>query len=233
MKQRLIFMWSLKRSGSHAMETWTRGLRPDLCYLNNMSLKRPVDNKRKNQVPLDHEVFMISFEDQPICAGPVAQDVDAIIARAGLTGQYKRLINLIAIRDPFNLFASRIKGRWSLDHAREYIPVWKTYAKECLGITNHLPNVLMWNYNKWFTDIEYRKKLASDLDLEFNDDGKEILGHWGSSFDKKKYKKNAGEMKVLERWKVYENDPEYRALFDEEVVELSKELFDFVPMQLP
>ena len=47
----------------------------------------------------------------------------------------------------------------------------------------------------------------------------------GSSFSGRDRQGRASEMKVLERWRVFENDPRYAAAFDEETVDLSRRIF--------
>jgi hypothetical protein len=58
------------------------------------------------------------------------------------------------MRDPFNLFASRIKqyeGRTSREEiirkTRVTVDLWKNHALEFIGKTRFLPNLLTVNYN--------------------------------------------------------------------------------------
>jgi len=110
--------------------------------------------------------------------------------------------------------------------------LWKTYAHEYLRSTQHLPEIIPWNYNRWFVDLEYRKSLSAALGLEFTDAGKEVVGRWGSSFDDRRFDGSASRMKVLERWNKLKQNPDYLDLFDEELVELSRQIFDFAPEKL-
>ena len=83
--------------------------------------------------------------------------------------------------------------------------------------------------NEWFSDIDYRKQLAKTLDIPFTDAGlnevRDIMK--GSSFDGRQFDGKAQEMKVLERWKEYKDDDKYWEYIDDEMVELSKQYFDF------
>lgn len=143
---------------------------------------------------------------------------------------------ILVIRDIFNFIASRVKSGRELtledlaeNNARlaSTIELWKTYAREYLGITNYLPQKVSVNFNKWFTDCEYRKNLSKMFCVD-----REIL-NWntvstyggGSSFDNQNI--NASQMKVLERWIEYENIEAYRNLFrnDIELVSLSERIF--------
>lgn len=143
---------------------------------------------------------------------------------------------ILVIRDIFNFIASRVKSGRELTvedlaennvRLASTIELWKTYAREYLGITNYLPQKVSVNFNKWFTDCGYRKNLSKMFCVD-----REIL-NWdtvstyggGSSFDNQNI--NASQMKVLERWREYENIAAYRNLFqnDMELVSLSERIF--------
>ena len=144
---------------------------------------------------------MLGLEDFPFftkCVG--ARNIKDAIRLREYEGYYKRLYNIVVIRDPFNMIASRImqlrKQNFEVgdpplayDPSHYYHPIgllspiatWKIFAREYLRETEHLPEIIPWNYNRWFVDIDYRKSLSEALDLEFCDSGKDTLGTWGSS----------------------------------------------------
>jgi len=161
-------------------------------------------------------------------------------------GRSEERYDLILIRDPFNLFASRLKRREIVQtiekkfdplkvYSRQYtLPeLWVCYAKECLGETNFLKNnKIVVNYNQWFTDVTYRQQLAERLKVTFSDAGfgdVRVAGG-GSSFDGTKFSGEANKMDVLNRWKVYMDDPLYRQLFEnEELLAYSTKIFGLIP----
>ena len=158
-------------------------------------------------------------------------------------GRSGKRFDLIIVRDPFNLTASRLKrdddkieNRYSCRIESErntYISLWRQYAKEYLGITNYLKhNKICVNYNRWFAEKPYREEIAGRLGLEFTDKGMEEVVHvgGGSSFDNTGYDSKASEMKVLDRWRNYADDKDFKLLLgDCEILELSKKIFGEIP----
>ncbi len=150
--------------------------------------------------------------------------------------------DVLILRDPFNLFASRLRWahgsrqpppRESFPEARE---LWKVYAKEFLSETRHLRQPVCVSYNHWFQSREYRDELGVKLGFVNRDVGLDEVAKWGpttwgDSFDGLRYDGRAREMKVLERWKEYGHDPFLRELLaDPELRELSGRIYgdDFV-----
>ena len=110
---------------------------------------------------------------------------------------------IVFLRNPWNVAASQI--RWSLDRPDNYnrvhrdMVVWSEYYEHYI---NQNPDIYFMIFDKWFIDIEYRKKISSDLGLEFTDINKKkvaIAGD-GSSFDKMKFDGEAQKMDVLNRY---------------------------------
>ncbi len=186
------------------------------------------------------ELLIYSYEDDAL--GNIATDKfdrnhDRWIGKSGVR------YDLLLMRDPFNLIASRLKrddtdveNRYSFRIEKErkiLIELWKQYAREFLCITNHLAyNKICVNYNKWFVDKTYRVEIADKLNIEFNDKGMEEVTQigGGSSFDSIDYNRKASEMKVLERWKHYKDDKDFQLIFkDQELMELSGRIFGQIP----
>jgi hypothetical protein len=157
-------------------------------------------------------------------------------------GRSEQRFDLIIMRDPFNLFASRLqfqsKGK-SLNMLSVYsscysLPeLWIAYAKECLEETSYLKyNKLFVNYNRWFLDINYRQYLANKLSIELSDpDYHEVpTAGGGSSFDQVNYDGEAYKMNVMNRWKLFINDNLYRKLLNtKELLRYSNKLFGHIP----
>jgi len=161
--------------------------------------------------------------------------------------QYADFTNIILLRDPFNMFASRIellKLMPSLVGREDYHPfgnprwfgkwirlLWFKYADEFRGITNLLPNKIAISYNKWFSDESYRRGLSEKIGRPFTDVFKDKVFPYGlgSSFDKGKYRHRASQMKVFERWRNLSDDDLYLSLFDEDVIRISEQIFGHIP----
>lgn len=141
-------------------------------------------------------------------------------------GPSKRRVRLLILRDPFNLFASRLKMGAALSpHISRRM--WKQHAREALGETRKVRDKVVVLYNRWAVDRDYRKDVAGQLGLRFTDAGADEVPRTqgGSSFDGTAFDGRAAEMRTRERWRAYENDARYRAIFDDEMVDLSARLF--------
>jgi hypothetical protein len=154
-------------------------------------------------------------------------------------GSSAKRYDVLVIRDPFNTFASRVSASWiryKLDDKagkETSIRLWKSYAREAMGDTNFARhNRIVINYNRWFTEVEYRRKLSARLGLAFSDAGfGAVSGEYGgSSFDGVRYNGDAQQMQVLDRWKLVANNSVYKELFnDQELLALSYRLFGDLP----
>lgn len=143
--------------------------------------------------------------------------------------------DVLILRDPFNLIASRLKSDKILVKTPNttMIDLWIEYAKEFLGETNYLHNnTICVNYNEWFSSPRYRKKIATALNFIFSDQGIDEVSDYGggSSFDKKYLQGKAEQMKVLNRWQYFSNDMSYRKLLNnKELLKLSEQIFGNIP----
>lgn len=105
------------------------------------------------------------------------------------------------------------------------IGLWKEYAEEYLGETNFLgADKIVISYNRWVTDVEYRKMLSEKMGLHFSDKG--LNSFWGVPFEGCLDNKNDQKLKVLERWKYYRENDYYNSIFeDKELMRLTNEIF--------
>ena len=111
---------------------------------------------------------------------------------------------------------------------RFYSTHWKAYAREFLGETSYLPgDTIVVSFNDWFADADYRRQKAEEIGLDHVDRGIDEVSSdgGGSSFTGQEFQDRAREMKVLDRWRHFIDDPDYVAAFDEETVELSRRIF--------
>lgn len=140
--------------------------------------------------------------------------------------------DILILRDPFNLFASRLR---SLEHSVSNAiaaKMWKQHAKQFLGrlrLLRHDPVLI--NYNRWCGQRRYRQQIADQLGLPFTDQGKQRVTkvHGGSSFDGMKYDGQAEQMRVHDRWRHYIDQQAYRDLFDKDMIDLAEQVFGDLP----
>lgn len=246
-----------RRSGQHAIINWLRNqINGRYCFLNNCDvgdnpfIKCQRESSLFNNSVIERSwafweqekrgrlskkgVLIYNYEDKSIL-DVASEDFEA--HRQDWLGESSRQTDILIMRDPFNLMASRF--RWiyecgfmfNADDFTRILKTWKEHAHEFLGETNHLKQKLTISYNRWFCDLSYRKEIAENLGFRWNDDGMHEVAKWGptvtgGSFDGLDYDGKAGQMKVLERWKKFADDPQYVRLFqDQEVFELSKRIF--------
>lgn len=144
--------------------------------------------------------------------------------------------DLLVLRDPFNLFASRIKSgllRGHYSHGARPIStltlkrIYKQHVREFLGEKKNLKNLVRVNFNSWIQFPEYREQITRQLGIPFTDKGfwevSRVAG--GSSFDGLKHSGKAYKMDLHDRWKEFADDEEYWELFDTELVELTYQIF--------
>ena len=149
-------------------------------------------------------------------------------------GPSRRRVELVILRDPFNLFASRLAMGCALS-AKVASRMWRQHARVALSARRSGPverrAVL---YNRWVEDREYRRDLAYFLGLPFTDRGhdKVAMCAGGSSFDGTVYDGRATAMPTNGRWRRYANSDEYRSLFDPQTVELSERIFGPAPLAI-
>ena len=142
--------------------------------------------------------------------------------------------DLLIIRDPFNLLASRLKNNFLPVKSKRssFIELWIEYAKEYLAQTNYLKhNKTCINYNLWVKDLDYRKQLANKLDIEFTDVGLNKVRSYGggSSFEGKSCDGEASTMDTINRWQHFVDNPVYRKLINHpELLHYSEKIFGHI-----
>ncbi|GAG83860.1 unnamed protein product [marine sediment metagenome] len=102
--------------------------------------------------------------------------------------------------------------------------LWLEYAKAFIDKPYNAEYV---SYNEFITDEAYRRALSKRLGGTFNDSTiDDVLKHGGgSSFDKRIYDGRGRQMDVFGRWKVWQDNLEYRKLFTPDIEELAGKLF--------
>ena len=186
---------------------------------------------------IKRDCLIYSYENFPldqIASDKFERNHDLYLGKSGIR------YDLLIIRDPFNLFASRLK---TSDQEPDFLSVnsqnktmidlWIDYAKEYLGETNYLKhNKICINYNQWFADVEYRQQIAEKLQMEFSDAGIDRVKSFGggSSFEGKQFDGKATSMDVLNRWQKVSDNPQYKEFFtNQEVWEYSERIFGHIP----
>lgn len=258
-----IRLLGMMRSGNHALVNWIyQQVEEPRCFLNNVDPgANPFTTFQKKgtyqqfqedffeKFNLTRErlgsfssknLLMYSYEDrfpEETFANPVF-----LSNHQRWVGGSETIHDLLLIRDPFNLFASRLKQQDDIvdqEHSlrtpegRDFDrKLWKSHAREYLGETNHSSNhKVLVSYNQWVADESFRKDVSAKLGLHFNDTGLGTVVQvgGGSSFDRDG-NVDPAKMKVAERWTHYAEDADYLAIFDDsELLDLSRRIFGDLP----
>lgn len=264
-----IRVLGLRRSGNHAIINWIcQQSAGNTVFINHV---RPLENPYRNQYESQKrskenlqscswkyrdlswwekekngeftvkDCLVYSYEDQEVekVSHPSYEKKKDLYI-----GKSAKRYDVIVMRDPFNLFASRLQTKPTVGgpnfsmleiYSRRYtLPeLWISYAKECLEETSYLRGEKIFvNYNRWFVDANYRRSIASSLNLEFTDEGLYEISKSGngSSFDGDSYAGEAYKMDVLNRWKSYVDDKVYIDMLKTEgVLDYSTRLFGSIP----
>jgi hypothetical protein len=148
---------------------------------------------------------------------------------------------ILFLRDGYNWAASCYRGggegKESLfqefvnergDRKPSTFNLWLKQARVAERFENMSPGFVFVNYNEWFQNVEYRKQLAKKLEFKFTDSGINdvVLAGGGSSFTNIRYHGQAQKMNVLNRYRVFLNDPKFLSLIShEEFKNLNQDIF--------
>lgn len=237
----------MSRSGNHALVNWMLAQASGrACFLNCAEpgtnpfvSARALDNGavyRANYPDFDIErerqghftskdLLIYSHED---CFLGYLRKADDPHQLDAWLGPSRRRVDVLLLRDPCNLFASRLKTGTSGSGHGTALRIWKQHAREFLGLRRMLrPDRLAVSYNRWIGDRSYRRDLAEALGLTFSDAGRQDVPPVGagSSFDGRLYHGRAADMEVTERWRWLEHSSRLTELFDSETLDLGERIF--------
>ncbi|MGK7950711.1 MAG: hypothetical protein AB4368_18515 [Xenococcaceae cyanobacterium] len=239
--QKEIRVVGLRRSGNHAVINWINKQESGyVSHLNNIVPKcnpyrllyRHYPKERLREESWGYfrpkDCLIYSYEDY--CLKQIT-DRQFENKHDLYLGKSKIRYDVLILRDPFNLLASRIKSNM-LPVKNKYLSLselWINYAKEFLQETNYLQNnKVCINYNRWVSDKNYRHQIADSLQLNFTDAGfDEVRGYGGgSSFDGRDFHGLASNMDVNNRWKNITDHPKYHQfLANEQLMSYSQKIF--------
>jgi len=216
--QRLLIVNGMKRSGTHAIVNW---LLPQSCFLffnNILPVARILEGKSGIPQPVEFEKWRNSQVRRFKTKSREIRTSDLIVSledhRLDLrffASLPSRTTNVLIVREAENLFASRIRKAFSIDHPaypKEYnsrlvraIELWKQHAREYLGLTTMLDSKVCISYDLWFASKSYRRTISNEMQLGFTDQNFSMVPEagGGSSFDQLKFDGQNELMSVLDR----------------------------------
>ena len=219
-----------RRSGGHAVMNWI-GASFDSWELINCA-RVPYKQTKKEEQDWNKDCVIIGLEDRARW-----EELDKPLLQESIDSypikDLGSITPLVIVRDPYSHFASRMK---SGDKKVKTAPVSK-FTPECVQwwidtarFSLERKDFVLVNYNRWNDSTKYRKKLAVELELDFEKSEEkkwQVSSHGhGSSFSTTKIK-DMKDQPLNERWKEFVNDPRFKKLIlpNAEVRELSKEIF--------
>jgi hypothetical protein len=245
----------MSRSGNHAIVNWILAQAPGrTCFLNcaepgsNPFLSaRPrtpelpgwralydgfeIEAERAGRLTRK-DLLIHSYEDTFL--GPFAKPENET-RHDEWVGSSARRIDLLILRDPRNLFASRLASGYGWLDDELVARVWSQHAREFLGLRRNLRQErLTVSYNEWVADVDYRRAVAAALNLEFDDRAAHQVpaAAGGSSFDGTAFDGRAEQMPVLRRWHRFTGNERFNRMLTPEVRALDDRIFG-PPVALP
>lgn len=227
----------LQRSGNHAIINWilSQASKPFAFFNNawpNHPFLDPPDQGSTGET--EYRLVLISFEDRPLPLLASRWTYPHNVTTTPWT--VSRRIDLLLLRDPFNLFASRRRSNTVETGSSHYLSglsmpqLYLSYLREAEGETNFLQHDrIVVSYNRWIDSQAYRKELAQRIGFKFTDAGiGEVSQHGGgSSFEGTSACGQGHMMKTTERWRYFQNERDFRRMFrNSEMLDRAMRLFN-------
>jgi hypothetical protein len=203
MPARSTFVWGLQRSGIHLVVGWLyanhggiqrdplpSGLHPQLgdgfrdvgagvAFFNNPGRLYCRGFGLGKVTPGD-------FEAAVEASGRAIFSIeDCELARVDQLPPGDHTANVMLVRHPLNLVASRLRGAQRAPELfrtdERFLDVLASYCAEALGRTHVLPNLVVITYDRFVRDRTYRDRLAAELGVPNHDAVTEVSEYGGGS----------------------------------------------------
>ncbi len=254
-QSKIVFAHGLKRSGNHAVINWILE-QSELAFFNNaIPVKAILKGKKKwpRQSTytqwIKYQALAQSIKNfAPSIYKTAVTDNRALVSFEDIGLDYRFFaprpegsIDLLILRDPQNLFASRIKKAFSREWLEVYprennkfmqraTQLWKQHAKEALGQSSFLEKPVVVFFDSWIGNEDYRQNTAHELGLSIHSEQSlEKTAHYGggSSFSEQGHDSSAVE--ILNRSASLAGEEEnllHEIMQDEELIELRTQIID-------
>ncbi len=263
--ERVILVHGMKRSGNHGIIHWLEA-HDQFVFFNNVIPISPILTGERLLPP--PEAFRAWLQEQPLtrAEGNYAAEVGEILSlyKEGSDHEERSVIasledhdlrvrpfhsppreatNVLILRDPYNMLASRIRKASSADDPAyptrpgpgmdRIVALWKAHAREFLGLTDHLENRICIYFNSWYSNLDYRRHISRQFGFRFTDNGFKKVSRigGGSSFSGTEATDNQ-DLDVLNRHRYLtgsERELLEGAMADEELQELAHRVASLNP----
>lgn len=187
--RRILIVQGLQRSGNHAVIGWLASLFPSHAFFNNNRHDLFADGAALDRLleGRTEECLIFSFEDSGTRADPGVGLVDSVAPFPAdrLPGVERH--RLLLLRDPYNLWASRVQASQGRAEGLTGDPSWDNFRDNWLAIASRhrdAPEEVVL-FNRWVSDAGYRRALCARLGGTYSEASfGEVSGvGGGSSFD--------------------------------------------------
>lgn len=247
-----IRLFGIKRSGNNALIMYIGAhfdLWANLVLVTNSDFNFASRSGRKNPFAFANAVYVLEAKDPEKLKHlmVVTENYDLSIVKQrdgdrkysfnkdrgwyanihGFRHFSREIMSVLILRSPHNNLASIMeKGKHMAWFVPDFARLWVMYAREIVGETKYLRNMVPCLFDEWFSSLEYRKSLCDELGIDHTDDGlNRIRNKRRSSFE---VVDEAQDLKVLDRWKYYKDDKEYlNILRNDELIDLTQRIFGY------
>jgi len=225
MRENVYLTLAMKRSGHHAFINWVCQQNGNITHYNNV-----VGGWENNNLSIHSFPKKTYGGGEDICVNIEDFDVDDFdkfnFSNFNLIKNSKNFYKIVFVRDFKNWLSSCLKRRefsgvyrdvyeglnkdYINDRKDNKISRIKLWEKHINLFTHNPHDFILVSFPKWVKDKEYRKEIASRLNLKFTDKGFEEISSFGkgSSFDGTSIS-DITKLDVLGRYKLYEKDEEF------------------------
>ena len=222
-----ILVFGLKRSGMHAIINWIMGHyenKDDYFFQNDTDLSfydrgktGRISHIGKKLTPGIPKCYINLTEHLSIKELPGRLHQFNEIKNTHVAKMFSKMVfsqkefRILCIRDPKNNYASLKSSGTGREKKESFVENWMEYAHTALPTKDMIVVI----YDKWFTNIEYRKNISKQLELKFSDKNLNSIFRSGSSFNGFDFDGRAQQMDVLNRWKNYEGTSDMERIITE------------------
>lgn len=255
MNKILIKFFGMRRNGNHAAINWILGLAENPVFLNMVtpysdpvathapvSIPNGVISPKKrvnNRVEVDElfstraessDLQLVSFENYPI---KKFDDFELSMPIYNVLGNFDQSINIIVIRNPFNVVPSLFNLMQNIHKTNDQNEVlksvknqmnnWKSYASIAVNPNTYSRgNFIVINYDLFIVNKSYRDALAAKLGRQNYDKNLSFISDagGGSSFSE-----DMQHEQLLSRWQALTSDQKNLFYDDKELIDFGVEIW--------
>lgn len=231
--------YAQKRSGHHAVINWLRfqlpgvhvflnACKPSGSPLTTCALSQSRIGYRERDIRLRRAMLypalklsvvrylLYNYEDYlppstPIsCCGSTTDPVAFVILRSPANLLASRMIRQLTFHSKHEEMTPEILA----EKLSQVVKTWIDFAQLYLE-----GNYFCIYYDKWLTDLDYKRTLMERLNIVYREPTRDEIAQWGPGSSFEGDEGIAGSsLDVLNRWKVYRDDPRFVRALDSPIV---------------